>query len=119
MDTSVLIEDPEWLKDPYLDIRIPMRVIRQLDGLKDSDKSKVRWNSRQASNLIDELSIPTLQKKEFIQDLGNQADNEIIGAAILLKKEYPDERIILFSTDINMLIVARTYGIEAVDPFKL
>jgi hypothetical protein len=94
-------------------------VIRQLDGLKDSDKPKVRWNSRQASNIIDKTSPNILKQKEFIKDLGNQADNEIIGAAVRLKKEHPGERIILFSTDTNMRIVAGTYGIEPVNPFEL
>ncbi len=46
---------------------------------------------------------------------GNKGDNELLGTALALQKNYPDTNVILVSKDINLRIKASILGITAED----
>jgi len=128
LDTTVLIYDPDILsKTAEVDWVIPLVVIRELDGLKNSEKELVAKAARQIARTLDRLSsygdlvsgvkLPTgrtlrvFAGYESVDALASDADNKILGAAISLKKAGED--VTLFTTDTNMRTVARAYGVKA------
>ena len=127
LDTTVLIFDPDIIyKLGDVDIVIPLAVIRELDGLKNSDQIAVAQAARKVArtldrlgsygNLISGVKLPTMAtlriytSYEVIQGLISDDDNKIIGAALKLKKE-GGANVVLMTLDINMRTVARAYGI--------
>jgi len=94
---------------------VPLTVIKQLDGLKNSEAAEERKNARRASNFIEagikEKKISVLTKFDPVDGLDNASDNKIVGAAVRLKKENPDAEVSLVATDRNMRIVASAHGI--------
>lgn len=128
LDTTVLIYDPDIMsKTAEADWVIPLVVIRELDGLKNSDKELVAKAARQIARTLDRLSsygdlvtgvkLPTgrtlrvFAGYESVDALTSDADNKILGAALSLKNSGED--VTLFTTDTNMRTVARAYGVKA------
>ena len=128
LDTTVLIYDPDIMfKTGEADWVIPLAVIREIDGLKNSDKDLVAKAARQIARTLDRfgsygdlsagVKLPTgrilriIEGFEKIDALASDADNKILGAALLLKNA--GENVTLFTVDANMRTVARVYGIKA------
>lgn len=128
LDTTVLIYDPDILsKIAEADWVIPLVVIRELDGLKSSNKELVAKAARKIARTLDRLSsygdlvtgvkLPTgrtlrvFAGYESVDALASDADNKILGAALMLKQLGED--VTLFTTDTNMRTVARAYGVKA------
>jgi len=113
-DTSALIEIPDMISQfKRHNVFIPTPVIRQLDGLKNDENELVAYNARIASQYIEAYqgkNIRLISQWEPINILNNEADNQIVGSVVWLKRNGYDP--ILVSTDRNMRIVAREYGIK-------
>lgn len=118
VDTSALIERPDVVCSLPGQVFIPLTVIKQLDGLKNSDKDDVRKKARQASQYIEagikEMKISVPKKYDQVDGLDNVSDNKIVGTAVWLKKIMPDAEVNLLTTDRNMRIVASAHGIKGV-----
>ncbi|MCL5021932.1 MAG: PIN domain-containing protein [Nitrospirae bacterium] len=128
LDTTVLIYDPDITsKTAEADWIIPLVVIRELDGLKNSDKELVAKAARQIARTLDRLSsygdlvagvklqtgrtLRVFAGYESVDALASDADNKILGAALSLKNSGED--VTLFTTDTNMRTVARAYRVKA------
>lgn len=113
-DTSVLIELPDIISQfRRHNVFIPTPVIRQLDGLKNNENESVAYNARIASQYIEAYqgkSVRLISQWEPINILNNEADNQIVGSAVWLKRNGYDP--ILVSTDRNMRIVGNDYGVK-------
>lgn len=127
LDTTAVIEDPEIMyKKAKGEFVIPQVVIREIDGLKKSDKLNVAQAARTLSRDLDRMSeyadlkagvqlstggiLRVYPEFETINDLDSDADNKIVGAAIRLKKE--GKNVVLVSTDTNLRVVAKLHGIK-------
>lgn len=130
LDTTVLIYDPDiFYKLGDADIVIPLAAIKELDGLKNSDSGLVAQAARKVSITIDRISsysdmtevggdvssgarIFIENNYEKVEGLESEGDRKIIGTALYLKKKGV-ENLLLATTDTNMRIVGRTYGLKA------
>jgi rRNA-processing protein FCF1 len=112
-DTSYLIEHPAAINRLTGNLVVPAIVLKQLDGLKNSEKEGVAHKARAASNAIIEaqrsgrLTISVDYNK--VDMLDNNADNVILGTAAKLKETYTE--VILMTTDVNMTTAAESMGI--------
>jgi rRNA-processing protein FCF1 len=112
-DTSYLIEHPYAINRLPGNLVVPAIVLKQLDGLKNSEKEDVAHKARAASNAIIEaqrsgrLMISVDYNK--VDMLDNNADNVILGTAAKLKETCP--AVILLTTDVNMRIAAESMEI--------
>jgi len=118
LDTSALINFPDIISTiKKHNVVIPGTVIRQLDYLKNNNDESVAWCSRKASR-----SIEKYQRRNRVKIMGNMrdglvdmlhsgADNQIVATGIYLKRQGRD--VCLLSTDRNMRIAARKYGMTA------
>lgn len=129
LDTTVLIYDPDiFYKLGDANIVIPLAVIRELDGLKNSDSELVANAARQVSRILDRISSYSDMREaggnissgarifietnyEKVEGLESEGDRQIIGTALYIKKKGV-KNLILATTDTNMRIVGRTYGIK-------
>lgn len=128
LDTTVVLYDPDvFFKTGEADWVIPLAVIREIDGLKNSDKDLVAKAARQLARTLDRLGsygdlvkgvrLPTgrtlrvLAEYKRIDVLSSDADNKIVGLALLLKEA--GEEVTLFTTDTNMRSTARILGLTA------
>jgi PhoH-like ATPase len=143
LDTNVLIHDPNALLNfEEHNVVIPMTVLEELDNLK-SGRNALAADCRQAIRAIDDilghatpdeiedgipirrgekseprgtLSILMTQAPDNLAVLPTHLnDNKIINDIALLKKHYPDNRIVLVTKDINMRLKARGCGLESED----
>ena len=138
LDTSVLIHDPEAVfefDDNYL--LIPIAVLEELDGLKKAQGDlgfRAREALRNLNQLFDNLGSEDLKQGIKIKNGGmlrfdlnsnsyellpsvmdRSRDNSIILAAIRIKKENPENKVVVVSKDVNMRIKALFLGVEAED----
>ena len=135
LDTNVLIHDPKSIFNfEDNEVILPILVIEEVDKLK-RNQGDVGSSARIVSRYIDKLreksclsSGVSLEnggrlKVEIKGDLkklppslkGDIVDNRILAVAITVKDEYPDDRVILISKDINMRIKADALNIEVQD----
>jgi rRNA maturation endonuclease Nob1 len=128
LDTTILIETPDYMYRGEGTFVIPTSVIKEIDGLKNSDQEDVAKTARKVARTLDRLgsygnlaggvrlstggTLRVYAKYAEIDDLNSKGDNRIVGAAIALKKEMGSD-VELITTDINMRTVARVYGIKA------
>lgn len=148
LDTNVLMHDPTSLyRFQEHDIMLPMVVLEELDNNKRGH-TEVARNARQASRFLEEiihkttrdrleegLPLPAppngkyeagrlfLQTREVPYTLprdlpGKSADNNILGVAVGLQKERPNQPVTLVTKDINLRIKAAAMGIDAEDYFN-
>jgi predicted ribonuclease YlaK len=128
LDTTVLIGDPDIFYKIAGEVIIPFVVLRELDGLKNSDHVHIARAARKVSRTLDrlgsyndltegaKLSTGAVLKIVTVFDplnaLASDADNRIVGTALKLQREgIPD--IALVSTDDNMRIAAKALGLKA------
>jgi len=129
LDTTVLIYDPNiFYKLGDADIVVPLAAINELDGLKKSDNDLVAQAARQVSRTLDRISsyadlaersgklstgarIFIETKYEKVEGIDSEGDRKIIGTAFYLKRKGVKD-LILATTDTNMRIVGRTYGLN-------
>ncbi|MEI6155541.1 MAG: PIN domain-containing protein [Deltaproteobacteria bacterium] len=116
LDTSALINYPDIISSiKGHNVVIPSTVIRQLDYLKNSSDENVVYCSRRASQSIEKYqrmkNVTITKDMVNVNMLNSGADNQIVGTGICLKNK--GHNVCLLSTDRNMRIAARAYGVEA------
>lgn len=126
-DTSVLITNPDVVYTLAGVVVVPAAVIREIDGLKRSDKEEVAKAARKIARLLDRLGsrgniaegvnlnsvvrIRVVTSSRPIDGLSSERDNRIVGTAVALRDMGED--VVLLTTDTNMRTIARAYGITA------
>ncbi len=143
LDTNVLVHDPTALLNfEEHHVVIPMTVLEELDKLKNG-RNTTAADCRQAIRELDKLlggalpdeieqGIP-IPRAKLNDNLGRLSvlmanapdnltllpthlnDNKILNDINLLKHEYPDQRVVLVTKDINLRLKARGCGIESED----
>jgi rRNA-processing protein FCF1 len=119
-DTSYLIEYPEAVNNLPGNMVIPAIVLKQLDGLKNSEKEDVARRARAVS--YDILNAQRKNKLKIVSDyekidmLESYADNVIVGTAVRLKETCAE--VVLLTRDVNMKIAAESMGIILEEPVK-
>ena len=128
LDTSVLIHDPQSIRSYAEDVKvlIPIFVVMELDILKDTsrrEKAHVGALARQASSIIltmikegtlevvsheEEINIKSLDRASQIR----YVDLLILQTSIFFSKKYD---LKLVSKDVNLRIIAESYGILSED----
>ncbi|MCX5814860.1 MAG: PIN domain-containing protein [Proteobacteria bacterium] len=118
LDTSALINYPDIISTiKGHNVVIPGAVIRQLDYLKNSNDESVAWCSRRASQSIEKyqrknrVTIMSNMGNGLVDMLHSGADNQIVATGRYLKNQ--GRNVCLLSTDRNMRIAARKYGMAA------
>jgi PIN domain len=128
LDTTILIEDPDIFDKIAGDAVIPFVVLRELDGLKNSDHVHISKAARKVSRTLDRLGsyndltegvrlltgavLKIVKAFDPVDALASDADNKIIGTVLRLQREGHSD-IVLVSTDDNMRIAAKALGLKA------
>jgi rRNA-processing protein FCF1 len=112
-DTSYLIEYPEAINNITGALVVPAIVLKQLDGLKNSQKEDAAKRARASSNAILEAHksgrLKIVGEFKKVDMLASYADNVIVGTALKIKDTNPE--VVLMTTDVNMKIAAESAGI--------
>ncbi|MTI87297.1 MAG: PhoH family protein [Balneolaceae bacterium] len=138
LDTSVLLYDYEAVKNfEKNDVAIPITVLEELDSFKKGN-NVINLHAREFIRYLDGISDANMLQKwiplngrthgklrvitngsastDATKVFGSDKnDHHIINAAIHLKDENPDQRVILVSKDINLRLKARALNLEAED----
>lgn len=139
LDTSVILYNHSAIYSfEDNDIAIPITVLEELDHFKKGNDIK-NFEAREFIRIIDKLSTNhSLQKwipidepnhgnfKVCMQENStgldatkifgeNTPDHRILNVVLSLSKEYPDNKIILVSKDINLRLKAKSLNIPAED----
>jgi len=138
LDTSVLLYDYEAVKNfEDNDVAIPITVLEELDTFKKGN-SVTNLHAREFIRYLDNISDanmlqewipiggPKNGKLKVISNGGDHLDankvfgskkndHEILNAALRLRAESPDVRVILVSKDINLRLKARALNLEGQD----
>jgi rRNA-processing protein FCF1 len=92
---------------------VPAIVLKQLDGLKNSEEEDTAKRARAATHAILEAQrigrLSIVGKFKKVDMLASYADNVIVGTALKIKETRPE--VVLMTTDINMKIAAQSAGI--------
>lgn len=138
LDTSVIIYDHNAITqfDEH-DVAIPITVLEELDNFKKGNDSK-NFSAREFIRELDALAgNKTLQqwipingpKKGSFKVImsgkadvdankvfgESKADHKILNAALAVKEENPDRKVILVSKDINLRLKAKSLNVQAED----
>lgn len=138
LDTSVILFNHNAINcfDEH-DVAIPISVLEELDNFKKGNDTK-NFEAREFIRLMDSYSegstfndwIPLNgTDKGFFRVVmdehahpdaceifgDNKVDHKILNAALALKSQYPNRRVILVTKDINLRIKAKSLMIEAED----
>lgn len=112
-DTSYLMEQPDAINNITGNLVIPAIVLKQLDGLKNSQKEDAAKRARASSNAILEAHksgrLKIVGEFKKVDMLASYADNVIVGTALKIKETNPE--VVLITTDTNMKIAAERVGI--------
>lgn len=135
IDTNILIHEPEAILNfEDNEVIIPLVVLEELDGLKNSEKEKGQ-NAREAIRCLEKLrmqgdlvigvateqgGIIRIEKNYIDMELPvdmpeDKMDNRILKVCLGLQKEYSDEKTILVTKDILLRIKAQMLSITAQD----
>ena len=138
LDTSVLLYDYEAVRNfQKNDVAIPITVLEELDTFKKGN-TVTNLHAREFIRYLDSISGANLLqdwiplngrshgKLKVISNGGDHPDankifgskkndHDIINAALKLKTEYPDIKVILVSKDINLRLKARALNLDAED----
>ena len=135
IDTNILIHAPEAILNfEDNEVLLPMVVLEELDGLKNSEKEKGR-NAREAIRHLENLrvqgnlveGVETEQggiirvEKNYVDielptDMPeDKMDNRILKVCLGLQKDYPEGQIILVTKDMLLRIKAQLLSITAQD----
>lgn len=138
LDTSVIIYDHNAINqfDEH-DVAIPITVLEELDNFKKGNDSKnfaarefIRELDLMAGNKTLQQWIPikgtkkgsfkvvmngsgTVDATKVFGD--NKADHKILNAALAVKDEFPERKVILVSKDINLRLKAKSLNLNAED----
>ena len=138
LDTSVLLYDSDAVKNfEKHDIAIPITVLEELDSFKKGNtvtnlhaREFIRYLDKISdSNMIQEwipLNGRTHGKIRVVSDEGStknasevfgsvKNDHRILNAALKLKEEEPEKKVVLVSKDINLRLKARALQLDAED----
>lgn len=134
LDTNILIHDPYCIYNFVgNDVILPIYVIEEIDKLKRNQHTAIQ--ARMASRVLDEirkkgslfkgveLKNDIFFRVEIKNDMSllpevlrkDVMDNHIISVTLGIKKEHPNERVIIVTKDINMRIKADALGLEVED----
>lgn len=139
LDTSVILYDHQSILNfEEHDVAIPITVLEELDEFKKGGDTK-NYEARQFIRLLDQVSgeeqvqdwLPLQgdEKGQFkvVMDtrpgqsdaqrvFGNSKnDHKILNAALLLRDEHPERKVILVSKDINLRLKAKALDLLAED----
>jgi PhoH-like ATPase len=138
LDTSVILYNHNAINEfDDNDVAIPITVLEELDNFKKGNTIK-NFEAREFIRFLDSISGKTTMKnwkrlngpekgrfkvvmneqskldaREIFDD--NKPDHRILNAAIKLKEDYPDRKVILVSKDINLRLKAKSLSLMAED----
>lgn len=138
LDTSVIIYNHNAINEfDDNDVAIPITVLEELDNFKKGNTTK-NFEAREFIRFLDSISGKTtmnkwrplngpkkgkfkvimnekseLDARAIFSD--NKPDHRILNAALKLKEEHPDRKVILVSKDINLRLKAKSLSLTAED----
>ncbi len=138
LDTSVILYNHNSINDfDDNDVAIPITVLEELDNFKKGNESK-NFEAREFIRIMDKLSenvslrnwIPLKGKnKGKIKIIMHEQskldaekifgekkpDHRILNAALVLSQNYPENKVIMVTKDINLRLKAKSLNIQAED----
>lgn len=138
LDTSVIIYNHNAINEfDDNDVAIPITVLEELDNFKKGNTTK-NFEAREFIRFLDSISGKTTMKNwrplngpkkgqfKVIMDehskldaraifSDNKPDHRILNAALKLKEDHPDRKVILVSKDINLRLKAKSLSLTAED----
>lgn len=138
LDTSVILYNHNALNSfDDNDVAIPITVLEELDNFKKGNEIK-NYEAREFIRILDRLSanntltewLPLDKRKggkfkvvmneNSEQDArsifdGDKPDHRILNAALVLRKQYPERKVVVVSKDINLRLKAKSLNITAED----
>lgn len=138
LDTSVILYDHSAISNfGEHDVAIPITVLEELDNFKKGNDT-INFEAREFIRFLDKqsrdrtltdwiaLNGPTkgsfcvIMDEKSTRDArvvfgDNKADHKILNAAMHMKEEYPDRRVILVSKDVNLRLKAKSLELQAED----
>lgn len=138
LDTSVILYNHNAINEfDDNDVAIPITVLEELDNFKKGNDHK-NFEAREFIRFLDSISGKSTMKnwrrlngpekgkfkvimnehskldaRQIFDD--NKPDHRILNAAIKLKEDYPDRKVILVSKDINLRLKAKSLSLAAED----
>jgi len=139
LDTSVILYDHDAINNFHEhDVAIPIQVLEELDNFKSGNDTR-NFEARSFIRLIDETSKqklisdwislkspdsgkfkvvlnekPLTLNAEEVYGKG-KTDHKILNAALSLKEEYPNKKVVLVSKDICLRLKAKALDLNAED----
>lgn len=139
LDTSVILYDHNAFENfKEHDVALPIQVLEELDNMKSGNDTR-NFEARSFIRLMDDISRKNLLNKwvplkgkdrgcfKVVMDSkaasvdaeavfgSDKIDNRILNAALGLKEEYPEKKIILVSKDICLRLKAKALDLYAED----
>jgi PhoH-like ATPase len=139
LDTSVILYNHNAIMSfEENDVAIPITVLEELDNFKKGNETK-NFEAREFIRIMDKLSEDGLltdwiplngkskgkmivvmnaapKKMDATKVFGdNKADHKILNAALLLKEQYPEHRVIMVTKDVNLRLKAKSLNLLAED----
>jgi len=139
LDTSVILYDHDAINNFHEhDVAIPIQVLEELDNFKSGNDTR-NFEARSFIRLIDETSKQklisdwislkspdsgkfrvVLNEKPLIVDAEEvygkgKTDHKILNAALSLKEEHPNKKVVLVSKDICLRLKAKALDLNAED----
>lgn len=138
LDTSVILYNHDAINSfEENDVAIPITVLEELDNFKKGNDNK-NFEAREFIRFMDKISgkytmtswrrlngptkgrfivvMNSKPKKDATHVFGeDKADHRILNAAIKLKEDHPEKKVILVSKDINLRLKAKSMNIYAED----
>ena len=139
LDTSVILYNHNAIMSfEENDVAIPITVLEELDNFKKGNETK-NFEAREFIRIMDKLSEDGLLtdwiplngkskgkmivvmnaapiKMDATKVFGdNKADHKILNAALLLKEQYPEHRVIMVTKDVNLRLKAKSLNLLAED----
>jgi len=139
LDTSVILYDHDAINNFHEhDVAIPIQVLEELDNFKSGNDTR-NFEARSFIRLIDEtskqklisdwISLKTPESGKFKVVLNEKpltinaeevygkgkTDHKILNAALSLKEEYSNKKVILVSKDICLRLKAKALDLNAED----
>ncbi len=138
LDTSVILYNHNaFLSFEENDVAIPITVLEELDNFKKGNDTK-NFEAREFIRYLDKISgkssmtnwrringpdkgrfrvvMNEKSKRDARKVFGdNKPDHRILNAALKLKEDHPDKKVILVSKDINLRLKAKSLNLNAED----
>lgn len=140
LDTSVILYDHDAINNfEEHDVAIPITVLEELDNFKKGNDT-INFEAREFIRFLDKLSTKNNQtlvdwlplngsskgKFRVIMDESSEvdankvfserkADHKILNAALHVKAEFPDRKVIMVTKDVNLRLKAKSLGLQAED----